>query len=77
MRLQRWDHTDNAAVDAMFLILSRNRGGNGEHEGVNRDKMRRNRGGRSEHGRQPIPGPSVPVDRDSLGLSQSAAAPIR
>ena len=40
---QRRVHTDNAAADAMFLILRGNRATNGEHEGVNRAKMRHNR----------------------------------
>jgi hypothetical protein len=39
----------------MFLSLSGNRAKNGEHEGVNREKMRRNRG--SGSGREPKPSP--------------------
>jgi hypothetical protein len=39
----------------MFLILRGNRARNDEHEGVNREKMRRNRGGGSGREQQPPP----------------------
>jgi hypothetical protein len=42
--IQRRVHIDNAAVHAMFLIPRKNRARNDEHEGVNREKMRRNHG---------------------------------
>ena len=60
----------------MFLILSGNQAENGKHEGVNRGKMGHNRGSASGRAAHPSR-PSVPVDRDSMRLSQSAAAPIR
>jgi len=43
-RNRRRVQIDNAAVHAMFLIPSANRARNAEHEGVNREKMRRNHG---------------------------------
>jgi hypothetical protein len=42
--VRRRVHIDNAAPHAMFLIPTGSRAKDEEHEGVNREKMRRNHG---------------------------------
>jgi hypothetical protein len=42
--VRRRVHIDNAAAHAMFLIPTGSRAKDEEHEGVNREKMRRNHG---------------------------------
>jgi len=54
-RNRRRVQIDNAAVHAMFLIPSANRARNAEHEGVNREKMRRNHGSAPGRKSQPAP----------------------
>jgi hypothetical protein len=53
--VRRRVHIDNAAAHAMFLIPTGSRAKDEEHEGVNREKMRRNHGSAAGRGSCPVP----------------------